>query len=171
MTPIQFGHITNADVYIDGNRLVGRVKEFEIPEHGYKMVEHEALGSIGVLELPSRAMEALKGKVVFEYLDQSVERLVLNPTRVIRWQLHSYVDVFGADGLDRSLSHKLITSLSVMLAKSNALGHTLGEAVNRELEVTITAMVQKTSNHDVPVFEYDIFNGIHRVNGEDVWPV
>lgn len=170
MAIIEFGHITNADIYLEGNKLVGRLKNFDIPEHGYKMVEHESLGSIGVLALPSRAMEALTANVTFEYLDHTVERQVLNPTRVVRWQLHSHVDVFGPEGLDRSLSHKLITSVSVMLSKSNALGHALGEAVNRELEVSVTAMVQKVTSSDVPVFEYDIFNNIHRVNGEDVWP-
>lgn len=171
MQPIQLGHITNADVYMDAARLVGRIKEFEIPEVGHKMVEHEALGSIGVLELPSRALEALKAKIVFSYLDVEVERRVLNPTRVIKWQLHSHVDVFGAAGRDAERSHKLISSVGLMFSKSGGLSHTLGEAVNRELEASVTVLIQKTTNSDVPVFEYDLFAGIYRVNGEDVWPV
>lgn len=170
MDPIRIGHISNADVYMDDNRLIGRVKEFEIPEISYKMISHEALGMIAVLELPSRAVEALKGKITFDYVDHDAERLHLNPTVTRRWQLHSYIDIWRAGGLDRDKSHKLITTLGALPAKSGALGHTLGEAVNREVEISIPYLVHKISTSDVPLLELDVFAGIHRINGENVWP-
>lgn len=170
MDPIKVGHITNADLYLGTMRLIGRTKEFEIPEFSHKMVTHEALGMIGVLELPSRAVDALKAKVVFEYLDHDVERQVLNPTLTHRWQLHSYVDVFGADGLDRQKSHKLISNVSLMFGKSNGLSHKLGEMIEREIECSVTAFTQKVTSSDVPIIEYDVFAGIYRINGQDVWP-
>lgn len=170
MDNIRIGHITNADVYMDGNRLIGRVKEFEVSEVSYKMVSHEALGQVAVLELPSRAVEALKAKIVFSFVDHEVERLTLNPTVTRRWQLHSYVDIWGADGLDRTKSHKLITSLGCVFAKGGVLGHTLGEAVNRDMEVSVPFMTQKISTEEVPIFELDVFAGIHRINGANVWP-
>ncbi|MFG1409512.1 phage major tail tube protein [Xanthobacter sp. VTT E-85241] len=170
MDPIRIGHITNSDVYMDNNRLIGRVKEFELPEFSYKLISHEALGQIAILELPSRALEAPKGKITFDFVDHEVERLALNPTVVRRWQLHSYVDIWGADGLDRAKSHKLITSLGLLPTKSGALAHTLGEAVNREMEITVPYITQVISTEDVPLLELDVFAGIYRINGENVWP-
>lgn len=170
MDPIRIGHISNADVYMDNNRLIGRIKEFEVAEISHKMVSHEALGMIGVLELPSRALEALTAKITYDFVDHEVERLVLNPTVTRRWQLHSYVDVWNADGLNRDQSHKLITSLGILPAKSGTLGHTLGEMVNRETEVRVVSMVSKVTINETPILEYDGFAQIYRVNGQNVWP-
>jgi len=168
--PIRVGHITQADVYINGNRFIGRVKEFEIPEFGHKMVTHEALGMIGILELPSRAVEALKGKIIFDYIDYEADQMVLNPTKVHYWQLHSYVDVFDAGGLNADKSHRRIVTVGVMFAKSNGLSIKLGENVERELEVSVVSLIDKVSIVATPLLEYDVFNGIYRINGVSVWP-
>lgn len=168
--PIRVGHVTQADIYVNGNRLIGRVKEFEIPEFGHKMVSHEALGMIGILDLPSRAVEALKGKIVFDYLDYEADMMMLNPTKVHSWQLHSYVDVFGPGGLDTVRSHKRILTVGVMFAKSNGLSIKLGENVERELEVTVPSLIDRVTSLSNPLLEYDAFNGIYRINGENVWP-
>lgn len=170
MDPIRIGHISNADVYMDNNRLIGRVREFEVPEISHKMISHETLGMIAVLELPSRVLEALTGKITFDFLDHEVERQTLNPTVTRRWQLHSYVDIWSADGLNREQSHKLITSLGVLPAKSGVLGHTLGEMVNRETEIRVVSLVQKVSTASEPIVEIDAFAQIYRINGANVWP-
>jgi Phage tail tube protein FII len=168
--PIRVGHITQADVYIDGNRFIGRVKEFEIPEFGHKMVSHEALGMIGILELPSRAVEALKGKIVFDYVDYEADQLILNPTKVLYWQLHAFVDVFDAAGVNTGKSHKRILTVGVMFSKSNALSLKLGENAERELEVSVVSLIDKVSTVAIPLLEYDAFNRIYNINGVPVWP-
>lgn len=170
MDRIKLGHITQADVYLDGNHIVGRVKEFDIPEFGHKMVTHESLGQIGILDLPSRAVDALKANITFEYADYELDVLFMNPTRANKIQLHSYVDVFGPDGLDRERSHKIITNLTAYFSKSDAMNLKLGESANRKIEATISSFVQKLSTRSVPIIEYDLFNSIYRINGENVWP-
>ncbi|HEY9212060.1 MAG TPA: phage major tail tube protein [Ancylobacter sp.] len=170
MDPIKVGHVTNADVYLTNNRLAGRCKEFDPGDIGMKMVSHEALGMIGVIELPSRAIEAIKGKIVFDFIDHEVDRTTFNPTTLVRLALHSYVDVWDSEGLNRTKSHRLVTTIGVHFAKISGMGHSLGEAVNRELEISIVMMTQKVTTSEVPVLEYDVYAGIYRVNGENVWP-
>lgn len=81
MNPIQLGQITNGYLYLDDNKLTGRVKEFKIGEIGYKMVSHETLGQIGVLELPSRAVDALKATLELQYPDLELDARLKNPTK------------------------------------------------------------------------------------------
>lgn len=170
ISPIRVGQITNAAVYLNSNLLLGRVKEFEIPEFSYKMVTHEALGMIGIIELPSRAVDALSGKITFDYVDPEVDMEVMNPTTVHRWDLRSRVDVFDAGGLNRDLTYRRTISIGAMFKKSDALSFKLGENVERPIEISVISLIDKVSNLSVPLMEYDPFNNIHNINGVPVWP-
>ncbi|KAA6404491.1 phage major tail tube protein [Candidatus Tokpelaia sp.] len=167
--PISLGHITNADIYLDDQRMVGRVKEFNVGEMAYKMVTHEALGMIGVIDLPSRAMDSLKATINFEYYEPELIAALYNPTKTCRFFLHAYLDKFDTDGLS-STSGRLVTMVKTYPSKQGERGHKLGENSEQSFEVTIAAMTQKLSTQNVPLFEYDLFAGIHKVNGKDVWP-
>jgi len=170
MDPIKIGHISNADMYMNNNRLVGRVKEFDIGDFTTKVVSHEALGMIGVIEIPARGVEAIESTITFNFLDHEVERLVINPTKTVRWTMHSYVDVFDASGLVEASSHRLITTVALQFVGRSSFGHTLGEMLNHELECRTQTITQKISTSEVPLLEYDPFAGVYRINGENVWP-
>ena len=170
MNPIQIGQITDADVYLEGNRFVGRVETFKVGKVAAKNVDHENLGMIGAASLPSRALEALNATVNFKYLDPDVDRVILSPVKAFSWQLHGYVDIFGPDGLDEDKSHKLITTVKSLCRDTGDLEYKLGEPTQREVEMTILSLVAKRSNFSEPDIEYDLFNGIYRIAGKDVWP-
>lgn len=170
MDPIKIGHIGNADLYLNNNRLIGRVKEFDPGDFTTKVISHEALGMIGVIEIPARGIEAIESSITFDFLDHEVERIVINPTVVHRWALHSYVDVFDASGLVAASSHRLITTVGVQFVGRSSFGHTLGEMLNHELECRTQTITQKISTSDVPILEYDPFAGVYKINGQSVWP-
>lgn len=170
MDTIRVGQITNADIYLNDNRLLGRVKEFEVPEFKYKIVQHEALGMIGMAELPSRAVEALKGKINFDYIDSELDSQMINPTKVHYWTMRTRVDIFDAQGLNRDKTHRRVMTIGAMFEQSSALKLKLGENTNREIQVSVISLVDKVSTQDVPLLEFDLFNNILRINGEDVWP-
>ncbi|MDR6952678.1 phage tail tube protein FII [Ancylobacter sp. 3268] len=170
MDPIKVGHITNADVYMENNRLTGRVKEFDQGDFEVTTVDHETLGMIGVISLPSRSVAAIKGKISFAWLDHEMARIAMNPTRLVRFSLHSYVDVFGSSGLDTAASHRLVTTMGVHFTKLSGNAHTLGEAVGHEMEISIVSIVQRVSTSEIPLLEYDPFAGVYQINGEPVWP-
>lgn len=41
---IQINRITNANIYLDGNNLLGRATEIKLPDVSLIMQEHKALG-------------------------------------------------------------------------------------------------------------------------------
>lgn len=50
---IQINRITNANIYLDGNNLLGRASEIKLPDISMIMQEHKALGMVGKIELPA----------------------------------------------------------------------------------------------------------------------
>ena len=43
---IQINRITNANIYLDGNNLLGRATEIKLPDVSLIMQEHKALGMV-----------------------------------------------------------------------------------------------------------------------------
>ena len=166
----KIGQITNADMYINGTDVKGRVSEFDLDGEGATEVEHSALGMIGVLKLPGRPMEALTGKIGFEWVDEVFERDLLNPTKRHTIQLHSYVDVFDESGLNHEKSHTLVTHIGFHTLKRSGFKAKLGDGVGTEYAITIPSFSQKVYGDATPIIEFDAFAGIYNVNGEPVWP-
>ncbi len=52
-------------------------------------------------ETAGSSVESIEGKISFEWLDEEVSRSIMNPTKTHKLQIHSYVDIFDADGLKR----------------------------------------------------------------------
>ena len=52
--------IYNANVYIDGNSLLGNASEFKLPEFEFGQDDHTGLGMVGTIKLPN-GVEALEG--------------------------------------------------------------------------------------------------------------
>lgn len=166
----KIGQITNADCYMNDTDLKGRVEELDMGEFALTEVEHASLGMIGVLKLPGRPVEAIEGKINFNWVDAEIEKMLLNPTKVVRLQLHSYVDIFGPDGLDVAKSHTLVTHIGFMPLKRGGGTAKLGDKMQSEYAISITSFSQKVYGEAVPIIEYDGWNGIYNVNGEPVWP-
>ena len=56
----QINAIYNANVYLDGNNLLGKAGEFKLPEFEIGQDEYKALGMVGTIKLPN-GVEALEG--------------------------------------------------------------------------------------------------------------
>ncbi|WP_375165379.1 phage major tail tube protein, partial [Paenibacillus taichungensis] len=46
MAGIQVNTLNNANIYIDGNSLLGQAEEFKLPVVKFKMAEHKAVGMV-----------------------------------------------------------------------------------------------------------------------------
>lgn len=166
----KIGQITQSDCYINEVDVCGRVTELDMGEIGHAEIEHQTLGMIGVLNLPGRPVQAIAGKITFEWLDEEVSRNILNPTKVHKLQLHSYVDVFDGEGLNSEQSHTLITHIGFQMMKTSGRSAKLGENLGQEHDISISSFKQTVYGGDTPIIEYDAWNNIYRINGEDVWP-
>ncbi|MCJ7996065.1 phage major tail tube protein [Rhizobium cremeum] len=166
----KIGQITAGDVYINEVDVAGRVAELDMGEIGHAEVEHQTLGMIAVLKLPGRPVQAIEGKITFEWLDEEVSRTILNPTKVHKLQIHSYVDVFDAEGRNSDQSHTLITHIGFQTMKKGGSTAKLGENVGEELDISISSFKQNVYGGETPIIEFDAWNNIYNINGEAVWP-
>lgn len=166
----KLGHITQADCYINEVDVCGRVTELDPGEVAHREVSHGALGMVGVLDLPARPLQALKGRINFEWLDEEISRVIMNPTKVQNLQLHHKVDIHGPEGLDWEASHTVVTHIGFLVLRTGGGNTKLGEPVRRWHSITIPKFIQKVYGEETPLVEIDIWNNIYRINGDDVWP-
>lgn len=166
----KIGQITAGDCYINEVDVCGRVSELDFGEIAHAEIEHQTLGQIGILKLPGRPVQAIDGKIGFEWLDEEVSRIILMPNRVHRLQVHSYVDIFDADGVNAQASHTLVTHIRFMTMKTGGRTAKLGENLAQEHDISIQAFKQSVYGNETPIIEYDGWNNIYNINGEPVWP-
>lgn len=163
-------HITNADTYLDDNSLVGIVREFTIPSIEMTMVDHETLGAVAVFSAPSRAIQAMEASIEFQSIDADISRRILNPTVAVAFQLHQHVDVWGADGLDRDRSHRLVTHVKLLFSGHEYGGAVLGDLAGHTATASCIYLRQRASKSNTSIIEIDVLKQIYRVDGKAVWP-
>lgn len=168
---IRIGQTTNADVYLDGNRYVGRIKEFDLDKVGYERVEHAALGMVGKAKLPGRTLEAIDAKISFSWLETETMLQTALPNRAVTFQFEKYVDVFDDTGIVVDEGYRVITTVSLLFAEESFDSFKNGDdPIGRELECSVIRLVVKSTETDVFIREFDLMQNINRVNGADVWP-
>jgi len=168
---IRIGQTTNADVYVEGNRLIGRIKEFELDKMSYERVTHEALGMVGKMSIPGRSMEALEAKMTWAWLETEFMLRTALPNRGMALQFQKFVDVFDQDGLVASEGYRIITNVTVLFAEETINAFKFGsDPIGRELQCSVIRLSIKSTETDQYIREYAPFENINRVNGADVWP-
>lgn len=171
MREIRIGQTTNADVYFEGNRLVGRIKEFEVDKVAYERVTHEALGMVGKVKLPGRTLEPIDAKITFSWLETEVMLRTALPNRALTFQFEKFVDIFDQSGLVIAGGYRIITTCGLLFAEESMDAFKNGDdAVGREHECSVIRYVVKSTETDQFIREFAPFENINRVNGVDVWP-
>ena len=170
MKEIRIGQTTNVDVYIEGNRLVGRIEEFNLDKVGYETVDHEALGMVGKVELPGRTMQPIKAKMKFSWLETELMLKTALPNVAVPLQFEKFVDIFDQSGVVEGEGYRIITSVSVLFSEESMDAFKNGkDAIGRELQCSVIRLVVKSTETDQFIREYAPFENINRVNGADVW--
>ncbi|WP_432719843.1 phage major tail tube protein [Jeongeupia wiesaeckerbachi] len=160
---IQINRITNANIYANGNSLIGRAEEIKLPDVAAIMAEHKALGMVGKIELPS-GFDKLEGEIKWNSLYKDVAKLAANPFKAVQLQCRSNIETYGAQGRLQEVS--LVTYLTVMF-KKNPLG-TFKQHDNAEFASAFSATYIKQVIDGEDVLELDYMANIFRVGGEDM---
>lgn len=171
MREIRIGQTTNADVYVEGQRLVGRIKEFELDKMAYERVTHEALGMVGKVKLPARSMEPLDAKIMFAWLETELMLRTALPNKGLTLQFEKFCDIFDQGGLVEGEGYRIITTVTLLFAEESLNAFKLGsDPIGRELQCSVIRLVMKSTETDQFIREYAPFENINRVGGKDVWP-
>ncbi|MFN3437794.1 MAG: phage major tail tube protein [Acidovorax sp.] len=163
MSKIQINRVTNANIYIEGNNLLGRAEEIKLPDVSAMMAEHKALGMMGKIELPS-GFDKLEGEIKWNSYYRDAARMMANPFKALQLQCRSSIDVYGSGGRVSQLP--LVTHLTVTF-KKNPMG-TFKQHDNVELPAAFGATYIKQVIDGEDVLELDYMANIFKVGGEDL---
>jgi len=160
---IEINRITNANIYVNGNSLLGRAEEIKLPDVSAIMQEHKALGMVGKIELPA-GFDKLEGEIKWNSLYKDVAKTVANPYKAVQLQCRSNIETYGAQGRLQEVS--LVTYLTVMF-KKNPLG-TFKQHDNVEAETSMSVTYIRVQVDGTDVVEVDVLANIYKVDGVDL---
>jgi P2 family phage contractile tail tube protein len=162
MSKIQLNRVTNANIYVDGNCLLGKAEEIKLPDITTVMSEHKALGMVGKIELPS-GFEKMEGEIKWNSFYRDVWLKMNNPYSMVQLQVRSNVETYGAMG--RMQQQPLVTFLSVMF-KKNPMG-TFKQNDNAEFSSSFACYYIKQQLAGEDMLELDVLANIYKVGGVD----
>ena len=162
MSKIQLNRVTNANIYVDGNCLLGKAEEIKLPDITTVMSEHKALGMVGKIELPS-GFEKMEGEIKWNSFYRDVWLKMNNPYSMVQLQVRSNVETYGAMG--RMQQQPLVTFLSVMF-KKNPMG-TFKQNDNAEFSSSFACYNIKQQLAGEDMLELDVLANIYKVGGVD----
>jgi P2 family phage contractile tail tube protein len=160
---IELNTLKNANIYINGNCLLGRADEIKLPEIKLKMVEHKALGMVGTIKLPG-GLEALEGEIKWNSFYEDVWEQVLDPYTAVQLQVRGNLETHGGAG---RIAQKTYTVMLSVQFDSVALG-TFKQNDNAEFPSKFYASYIKQQVAGQDVIEFDVMANIWKKKGKDM---
>lgn len=154
--------IYNANVYIDGNSMLGRAAEFKLPEFEIGQDEMKGLGLAGTIKLPN-GVEALEGEITWNSIYADVAAKLSHPFKSVQLMVRSNLQTFDAMGLQKEVP--VVTTVTARFSK-NALGN-FKPKEKSEHNTTYQAMEIRQVVDGREVLYYNAFTNQYRVGGTD----
>ena len=155
--------IVNANTYMDGNSLLGKAKEFKLPDLEFEFIEHKGLGLHGTVKLPA-GLNAMEGEVIWDSFYPEVRAKAYNPYKNVQLMTRSNVQVFDSRGL--AAEEALVTIMNVAFNKTTGGSLKNKEATEQSDTFPIYSIKQTLAGKEV--LFVDVLANIYRVNGQDV---
>ena len=155
--------LKNANVYVDGNNFLGKVREFELPTINQKTDPHEVMGLIGTPEF-SEGLEPMEATFSWASFYSDVYQKIGNPMQAVQLQVRGSAANYTANG--RTSETAVVVHMTVNF-KTVPMG-TFTPKTAVELESTASVHAIKLEIGGVVVLEIDVLANIYKVNGLDI---
>ena len=155
--------IYNANVYIDGNSLLGNASEFKLPEFEFGQDDHTGLGMVSTIKLPN-GVEALEGEVTWNSFYPEVAKKASNPFKAVQLMVRGNLQTFNASGLAEEVP--IVTTVTAVFSKNALGGYKPKEKAEFSSTYQATEVRQVVGGREV--LYYNAFKNIYRVDGQDV---
>ena len=155
--------IYNANVYIDGNNLLGKAAEITAPEIEFTMDEVTGLGLFGTIKLPS-GMEALEAEMTWNSFYPEVAARSRNPFKSAQLMIRSNLQTFDAAGLEEEVPR--VTTMTGTFGKDSLGGFKPKEKAEFSSTFQVNEVRQVADGREL--FYYNAFTNTLRVDGQDV---
>ena len=162
MSRITVNTLSNANIYIDGNSLLGKAEEFKLPTVKFKMVDHKAVGMIGSIKLPS-GIEPLEGEIKWNSFYADVWGRVLNPYAPVELQARGSLETHASNGRIAQVPYVVFLTAAFFEVP---LGD-FKQNDKAEFQSKFHANYIKQRVNNIDVLEIDAMANIYKVNGVD----
>lgn len=160
---LKVNRLTNANVYLNGNNLLGQAAEINLPEIKHMMSEHQALGMVGKVELFA-GIDKMEAKIKWNSFYADTIKSVANPTVALQLQCRGNVETYEAAGrTDQKAAVCYFTGFAKNIPTGNFKQHD-----NVELETMFTVTYVKLEIGAVVLYELDVLSNTFKVNGVDI---
>lgn len=161
---MEISKLYNVNVYVDAtNDLIGRAGELTLPEITAAQDEHQALGMIGKIMLPT-GLEQLEGKIKWSGFYADAVKFGANPFVAHKVQVRGNVQTFGADGLQTEVP--LVVLMTVKF-KKHPLG-VMAAQTQAETEQEFSCTYVKVTLDGQELVEIDVLENVWKVGGVDI---
>lgn len=162
MAGIQLNTLNNANIYIDGNSLLGRAEEFKLPTVKFKMAEHKAVGMVGAIKLPS-GFEALEGEIKWNSFYPDVWAKLLDPYTSVQLQARGSLETYNSQGRQAQVPYVVFLTCSFYEVPAGDFKQ--NDKAEFQSKFYATYIKQVVDGKDV--LEVDAMANIYKVNGVD----
>ncbi len=160
---ITINRITNANVYVDGSSLLGKVEECKLPEIKITMTEHKALGLQGKVEFPS-GIDKMEATFKWNSLYADVLTRVANPFKAVEVQVRGSLEVYTNSGrIDEVPVGAYLTGSFTKFPMGGFKQHD-----NVEAETSMNVTYAKLELAGQEILEVDILANIYKAGGVDL---
>lgn len=163
MGNIAVNRTTNANVYLNGNSLLGKVSEATAPTIKTKFADVEALGLVGSFELPS-GLDKMELKLKFNAIYPDVAAACSNPFETHEIQIRGSVETYTAGGRVSQVPSVIYVRGTF---KDNALGnYKQHQNVDLGADMNVTAVKHEVDG--VSLLDIDVLANVWKVKGVDI---
>lgn len=155
--------ISNANAYRDGNTLIGKIEQLDLPNIKFKTEDHDALGLFSTIEIPI-GLEKMEAKIKWNAIydtDWKAASPVSKSTIVVKSNMTKH----GADGRTQQLQ---VTATIRGIYKELPSGTMKSNAKFDGAEHLLTVNYYKLEVEGKKIYEVDIFNNILSIGDTDI---
>ena len=155
--------ITNANVYLKGTTLIGRLEEIELPNIKFSTEDVKALGMFATIEMPT-GLDKLEAKLKWNavYGDNFKDE---SPIKSCSLTIKSNMKSQGAGGVLKNIP---VTVTLSGVFKEIPLGTLKGQEKIDGLQHVMTVYYVKLEEAGTQIYEVDVFNNIIKFGSEDI---
>lgn len=161
MALINVNRVTNANIYLNGNSLLGRAEEVELAFPKAKMVDHKGLGMFGTGEFPA-GIDKLEAKVkwlsIFSEVLQTLSIFTPN-----QFQVRASIETYTSQG--RISEVPFVGFMTAVFKDGGPLNFKQHEQV--DFPTTLAVYHCEYSISGVTYLIYDLMSNVYVVNGID----
>ena len=160
---IEINKLTNANIYMNGNNLLGRAEEVNLPQIKHKMAEHKALGMVGSAEFFA-GIDKLECKIKWNALYPNVLKECASPFNAVMIQVRASLETYNGTG---RIEEVPAVAFLTGTFKEFPMGN-IKPQDNAEYETQMSVTYAKLVVNRQDIFEIDVLQNIYKVGGIDM---